>query len=65
MKPHKRKKDYTPKILPVGFVSDKGEWFDIQLIKPNIRSLWIKLLPDGKTIKISKKSPKLRYRKET
>jgi len=57
----RKRKDYTPKIPPIGFVADDGQWFDIQLVKPNIRTYWIKLLPNGKTIKINRKSPKLRY----
>lgn len=60
----KKKKDFTPRTPPVGFVTDGGQWFDVSLIKPTIKNFWLKLLPDGKTIKIKRNSQKLRYQKD-
>lgn len=61
----KPKRDFTPSRMPVGFVTDAGQWFDVKLVKPTVKCFWLKLLPDGKVIKVKRRSNKIRYTKET
>jgi len=54
---------FNPPNPPVGFVTDSGKWFDVELVKANIKTYHLRLQGPNKVIKVRRNSPKLRYKK--
>ena len=49
---------------PIGFKTDSGRWFDIDILRYTPKRMWILLKGANNTIKIRRNDRRLRYERE-
>lgn len=59
MKAYTQQKDFRKD--PHAFCTDSGEEFRVEVLKRNIRTVWLRLIGPEKVIKVRRKSHKLVY----